>query len=348
MPQTMQAIQKPAAASGFALIEAERPEPGPDDVLIQVSLASICGTDLHITQWDEWSASRIKPPLIYGHEFCGVVAAIGRNVDNVKVGDFVSAEMHLPCRTCRQCMTGNFHICEKVEIVGIDRNGCFANYVVIPRWQIIKLPASITPEVGACLDSLGNAVHAVSKGNVSGKTVYVVGCGPIGLFSIRVSKALGATRVFASDISPYRLEMAKTAGATHVLDARECNPSDWMLEATQGRGVDVVLEMSGNERAINDAFQGLALGGTMVLLGIPQGNVSLNLNRDVIFKEATVLGVNGREMFQTWFLMLELLESGRLNIDFIMTHRFALSEFETAIELIASGKSGKILLEPSF
>jgi threonine 3-dehydrogenase len=342
----MKAIQKPEAASGFKLGEVPIPEIGPNDVLIKVSLASICGTDLHITNWDEWSASRIKPPMVYGHEFCGVVESVGNQVENVAPGDFVSAEMHIPCDVCYQCRIGKFHICENVKIAGIDMDGCYAQFIKLPKRQVLRLPSTLTPEYGACLDSMGNAVHAVSKGDVSGKTVLVVGCGPIGLFSIRVAFALGATRVYASDISPYRLEMAKKAGATAVFDARDVVVSEAIKPLTQGLGVDVVLEMSGSGPALNDAFKGLKLGGTVVLLGIPKGKVELDITENIIFKEAKVLGVNGREMFQTWFLMLELLESGKLDIDFIITHRFPLEEFGKAIELIAQGNSGKILLEP--
>ncbi|MBY0402370.1 MAG: L-threonine 3-dehydrogenase [Cyanobacteria bacterium] len=344
--QQMKAIRKSSPSAGFELVDVNRPEIGPDEVLIKVSLASICGTDLHITNWDEWSASRIKPPLIYGHEFCGIVEAVGETVENVAPGDFVSAEMHLPCGVCYQCMTGKFHICENVKIAGIDLDGCYAEYLKLPKRQIFKLPKSMSPAYGACLDSLGNAVHAVSKGNVSGKSVLVVGCGPIGLFSIRVAMALGATRVYASDISPYRLEMAEKAGATQVFAAHQTKVSDEIKKLTQGHGVDVVLEMSGSDIAINDGFKALKLGGTMVMLGIPKGKVTLDITQDVIFKEATIVGVNGREMFQTWFLMLELLESGKLDIDFIITHRFPLAEFGKAIELVALGNSGKILLEP--
>jgi threonine 3-dehydrogenase len=344
--ETMKAIQKPTAEAGFKLTQVKVPEIGKNDVLIKVSLASICGTDLHITNWDEWSASRIKPPLVYGHEFCGVVEAVGEQVENVAPGDFVSAEMHIPCDVCYQCRIGKFHICENVKIAGIDLDGCYAEFIKLPKRQVLKLPKSLTPEYGACLDSMGNAVHAVSKGDVSGKTVLVVGCGPIGLFSIRVAFALGATRVYASDISPYRLDMARKAGATQVFDAKNTIVSQELKTLTDGLGVDVVLEMSGSGPGLDDAFKGLKLGGTVVLLGIPKGRVEIDITSNIIFKEAKVLGVNGREMFQTWFLMLELLESGKLDIDFIITHRFPLEEFGKAIELIAQGNSGKILLEP--
>lgn len=342
----MKAIQKPTAEAGFVLADLERPTYGTDDVLIKVRLASICGTDLHITQWDQWSASRIQPPLVYGHEFCGFVEAVGDRVTHVKPGDYVSAEMHIPCEVCYQCMVGNRHICEHVKIAGIDLDGCYAGYIVLPKNQVIQLPLTLPPEYGACLDSLGNAVHAVSKGNVSGKSVLITGCGPIGLFSIAVANALGATRVYASDVSEYRLDLARKAGCTLAFKADEVDVRQRILEETQGRGVDVVLEMSGSPLALNSAFEALGRGGTMVLLGIPKSTVELDITNHIIFKEAKVIGVNGREIFKTWFLMLELLESGRLKIDDIITHRFRLDQFGEAIALVGSGKTGKVLLEP--
>ncbi|MBX2859922.1 MAG: L-threonine 3-dehydrogenase [Vampirovibrio sp.] len=344
--QTMLAVQKPAAEPGFHLVQAPIPEIGPEDVLVKVSLASICGTDLHITEWDNWSASRIKPPLIYGHEFCGVVEAVGKDVKKFHPGMRVSAEMHVPCRHCRQCMTGNLHICEQVQILGVDGDGCFAQYVKIPRLQLVTLPPEVSDEYGACLDSLGNAVHAVSRAEVSGKAVHIVGCGPVGLFAIKVAHALGATRVFASDVVPYRLELAEKAGADAVFDASKTTVSAEILAATKGMGADVVLEMSGNPHALKDGLTGLKNAGTVVLFGIFGQPVPVNLNQDIIFKEAQVIGVNGRRMFDTWILMLDLLEAKKIDIDFMLTHRFDLSDFGKAIELIGSGHSGKILLKP--
>ncbi len=342
----MKAIQKPRPEAGFVVADLNRPDVGPDDVLIKIKLASICGTDLHITLWDEWSASRIQPPLIYGHEFCGHVEAVGANVTQLKPGDYVSAEMHIPCKACYQCKIGNPHICDNVKIAGIDLNGCYAGYIVLPQEQVVKLPDTIPVEYGACLDSLGNAVHAVSKGNVSGKTVLITGCGPVGLFSVAVAKALGAVRIYASDISDYRLDLARKAGCTEALKADHVNIPEYLNKETQGRGVDVVLEMSGNPHALKQGFAALGRGGTMVLLGIPKSTVELDITNDIIFKEAKVLGVNGREIFRTWYLMLDLLASGKLNIDQIITHRYRLDQFGEAIDLVASGQSGKVLLEP--
>lgn len=344
--QTMKAICKPQAAEGFAYVDVEKPVPGPKEVLIRVSYASVCGTDFHITDWDEWSANRIKPPLVYGHEFCGIIEAVGDKVEGFAPGDYVSAEMHLPCGHCLQCQEGHKHICESVKIFGIDLPGCFAEFIRIPAKQVIKLPPSIKPEYGALLDSLGNSVHAVSKANVSGKTVHVVGCGPLGLFAIVVAKAMGALKVFASDVAPFRLDLARKAGADHVLAADKVKVSDEIRKLSDGHGADVVLEMSGSPLAINDSLKSLKLGGTVVLMGIPKGNVELDISRDVIFKEARVIGVNGRQIFQTWILMLDLLTAGKLDLDFIITHELPLSEFGQAMNLIREGNSGKILLKP--
>lgn len=342
----MKAIKKPSAAPGFELADVPVPEIGADDVLIKVKLASICGTDVHITQWDEWSASRIKPPLVYGHEFCGVIESVGGHVTHLKPGDYVSAEMHLTCGVCYQCMTGRGHICQDVKIAGIDRDGSYAEYIALPKTHIVPLPDSISPETGACLDSLGNAVHSVSRGDVSGKSVLVTGCGPIGLFSIAVAHALGATQVFASDISEFRLELAQKMGATRAFNPTKDDVPNEIREMTQGRGVDVVLEMAGNERALKTGFDSLTTGGTVILLGIPKAPVTVDISKDIIFKEAKVQGVNGRQIFQTWFLMLDLLTSGRLKLDPLFTHHLPLSSFGEGIELVASGQTGKVFLTP--
>ncbi len=342
----MKAIQKQRPAPGFALAEVPIPSFCDHEIRIHVRQASICGTDVHITEWDDWSASRIKPPMIYGHEFCGVVDAVGKGVTHVQPGDWVSAEMHIPCGTCRSCMIGKRHICNHLKIAGIDCDGCFAEYIVLPKEQVIRMPEGISPAYGACLDSLGNAVHAVAKGNVSGKSVLVSGCGPIGLFSIAVAKALGASRVYGTDIRSYRLNLASQMGADQVFDASEGNPTERIQAATHGSGPEVVLEMSGNPHALRQGFEALARGGTMVLLGIPHGPVELDVTNAIIFKEATVLGINGREMFQTWLLMLELLETGRLILDPVITHHLPLEAFGDAMKLVASGQSGKVILTP--
>lgn len=342
----MKAIQKTTAAQGFDVIDAPVPTLNTGEVLIKVLKTSICGTDLHITLWDDWSANRLKPPIIFGHEFCGTVEAIADGVTRVAVGDYVSAEMHHIEPTDAQIANNDLHSAQNGRIFGVDVQGCFATYIKLPQWQLVKLPSSIKPEVGACLDSLGNGLHAVSKGNVQGKSVLVTGCGPIGLFAIASAKAMGATVVYASDISPYRKQLATQAGAAEVFDPSEVTVSQEVLSRTDNKGIDVVLEMSGNGHAIKDAFVSLKTGGTYVMMGIPGKPVELDLNTEIIFKEAHVIGCNGREIFKTWDLMLELLTSGRLNIDFILTHHLPLTSFGDGIELLKAGQCGKVILTP--
>lgn len=344
---TMKAIKKSVAAPGFELAQIPVPSIGPDEVLIKVAYASVCGTDVHITDWDPWSAGRIKPPLTYGHEFCGHIHQVGEQVTHLKPGDFVSAEMHIACGVCDQCMSGQPHICQHLQIAGVDRDGSYAEYIALPKRQVVKLPASIPPHIASCLDAVGNAVYSVSKGEVSGKTVLITGCGPIGLFCIAVAKALGASRVIATDLSPFRLDLAQKMGATLVVNPKETDLAVLLDQHLSGRGVDVVLEMSGSGVALNQGFKVLKPGGRMVLLGLPGRPVEVDLANDVILKEITVVGVHGRQMFATWLLMLELLDSGTLNLEPIFTHRMGLSEFGQAIDLMRSGQAGKIVLDPT-
>jgi threonine 3-dehydrogenase len=345
-PGKMWAIRKPEAKPGFSREQIDIPAIGADEVLVKVAHASVCGTDLHITQWDAWSAGRITPPLTYGHEFAGVVVTTGDRVEDFAEGDRVSAEMHLSCGQCRACRTGKAHICKKVQIFGVDLNGCFADYIALPAKQLVKLPPDFPLDIGACLDSLGNAVHTVTQGDVSGKQVLITGCGPIGLFAIRVAKALGAVKVYASDLSEYRREMAILAGADAILNPKMQPVSQTIKDLTRGDGVDVVLEMSGSQAAILDGLASLTSGGKLVLLGLPSQPITLDMNEHLIFRELSITGVHGRQMFETWFLMLELLSSGQLNIDFMLTHRFALSQFGEAMELVATGQTGKVILTP--
>lgn len=340
----MKTIQKTTATEGFEVVEATIPTIQPNEALIKVSKASICGTDLHITQWDSWSASRIKPPMIFGHEFCGIVEQVGADVTDITVGDYVSAEMHLID------VQSNGHGLPKLVdtgvIFGVDKPGCFAEYIALPVQQLVKLPDNISPEVGACLDSLGNATYAVTQGDVNGKTILITGCGPIGLYSIPVAKALGATQVFASDVTPYRLDLARKANADLVIDASQQVVSDAVKDATQGDGVDVVIDMSGNPRAIQDGFEALKKGGTFVMLGIPPGPIELDINRLIIFKQARIIGVNGRQIFKTWDIMLDLLNSGQLDISFIITHQLPLEDFGQGIAEMTQGNAGKVILTP--
>ena len=333
-------------AKGLQMDTVAVPAIGPTDVLVGVKAASICGTDLHIYGWDRWSQGRIKPPLTLGHEFCGNVERVGDEVTAVKPGDFVSAEMHVNCGHCRQCRLGQSHICQNLRIIGIDQDGAFADFVKIPGSNIIKLDPSIPEHYGAILDPLGNAVHAVLAGPIAGQTVLVTGCGPIGLMSIAVAKACGSSTVFATETNEARRAMAKKMGADVVLNPKTEDAMKRILAETGGTGVDALLEMSGNPQAIQQGFEALRAGGRASLLGIPTENVPLDLVNDVIFKGATVQGIYGRRMYETWVQMTALLKAGRLNLESLFGQRAPLANFESAFAKLQEGLPGKILLYP--
>jgi threonine 3-dehydrogenase len=312
-------------------------------VLVRVLAASVCGTDLHIFNWDPWAQGRIKPPLIPGHEFSGAVAGVGAGVTAVKEGDFVSAEMHVACGKCLQCRIGQAHICQHVKILGVDANGAFASYVIIPETNIWKLSPTIPRDWCSLLDPLGNAVHTVLAGDIAARTALVTGCGAIGLFSIAVAKACGAAKVFAVEVNAHRRAVAATMGADLVLDPATDNVEEQILEATAGTGVDVLLEMSGHPTAIEQGFSLLRTGGRASLLGIPSKPMEMDLAREIIFKGATVQGINGRKMYETWFQMEALLASGKLNLEPVITHRLKLSEFTRAMGFLKSGEAIKVV-----
>jgi threonine 3-dehydrogenase len=344
---TMKALRKMQAGRGLSMETAPVPAIGPADVLVRVKTASICGTDLHIYGWDRWSQGRIKPPLTLGHEFCGVVESVGEEVTAVKAGDFVSAEMHVNCGHCHQCRLGEAHICQNLRIIGIDQDGAFAEFVKIPASNIWKLDAAIPEHYGAILDPLGNAVHTVLAGPIAGQTVLVTGCGPIGLMSIAVAKACGSSTVFATETNENRRAMAKKMGADVVLNPAAEDAVARILAETNGTGVDVLLEMSGNPTAIQQGFKALRAGGRASLLGIPTENVPLDLVNDVIFKGATVQGIYGRRMYGTWVQMTALLKAGRLNLEPLFGEREPLEKFENAFAKLQGGLAGKILLFPN-
>ena len=344
---TMQAIVKTEPKPGAQLREVPAPEIGPKDVLVRVRAASVCGTDLHIYRWDRWSAHRIHPPLIFGHEFCGVVEKVGAEVSTVREGDFVSAEMHLSCGRCFQCRTGQSHICQNVRIIGIDADGCFAEFVKIPESNIWKIDPAIPVDFAAVLDPLGNAVHTVLAGEVAGLSLAITGCGPIGLFAVAVARACGAFPIFASEPHPYRLKLAEKMGASVAIDPSKTDPVAAVLNETRGVGADVVLEMSGNPQAVRQAFQMLRRGGRISLLGIPSKPLELDLASDVIFKGASVQGINGRRVFETWYKMQALLKSGALNLAPLITDRIALADFKQGMELLLSGNASKVLMYPN-
>jgi len=346
MPATMKALRKTKAGKGLEMQAVPVPSIGPVDVLVRVKATSICGTDLHIYGWDRWSQGRIKPPVTLGHEFCGVVERVGEEVAAVNPGDFVSAEMHVNCGHCHQCRLGEAHICQNVRVIGIDQDGAFAEFVKIPATNIWRLDPAIPEHYGAILDPLGNAVHTVLAGEIAGRTALVTGCGPIGLMSIAVAKACGSSTVFATETNDHRRAMAKQMGADVVVNPADADAVKKILEATGGTGVDVLLEMSGNATAIQQGFKALRAGGRASLLGIPTENVPLDLVNDVIFKGATVQGIYGRRMYQTWVQMTALLKAGRVNIDPLFGERVALEKFEEAFAKLQNGLAGKILMYP--
>jgi threonine 3-dehydrogenase len=344
---TMKALRKMQAARGLSMECAPVPSIGAADVLVRVKTASICGTDLHIYGWDRWSQGRIKPPVTLGHEFCGVVERVGEDVTAVKPGDFVSAEMHVSCGHCHQCRMGEAHICQNLQIIGIDQDGAFAEFVKIPASNIWKLDPAIPEHYGAILDPLGNAVHTVLAGPIAGQTVLVTGCGPIGLMSIAVAKACGSSTVFATETNEQRRTMAKKMGAEVVVNPATEDAIQKILDATNGTGVDALLEMSGNPTAIQQGFKALRAGGRASLLGIPTENVPLDLVNDVIFKGATVQGIYGRRMYATWVQMTALLKAGRVNLEPLFGEREPLDKFESAFAKLQGGLAGKILLYPN-
>ncbi|MBZ5703061.1 MAG: L-threonine 3-dehydrogenase [Acidobacteriia bacterium] len=347
MSTTMKTLRKMQAGRGLSLESAPVPAIGPGDVLVRVKAASICGTDLHIYGWDRWSQGRIKPPVTLGHEFCGIVERVGEEVAAVKAGDFVSAEMHVNCGHCHQCRLGQAHVCQNVRVIGIDWDGAFAEFVRIPASNIWKLDPAIPEHYAAILDPLGNAVHTVLAGAIAGQTVLVTGCGPIGLMSIAVAKACGCATVLATEVNEHRRGLAVKMGADVVLNPAAEDVVARVRAETGGTGVDALLEMSGHPAAIAQGFQALRAGGRASLLGIPTEPVTLDLVNDVIFKGATVQGIYGRRMYDTWMQMTALLKSGRVNLDPLFGERLPLEQFESAFSKLQSGHAGKILLYPN-
>lgn len=347
MPNTMLAVVKPEAAAGADVREVKIPGFARTDVLVKVKVASICGTDLHIYEWDRWAQGRIHPPLIPGHEFCGEVVAYGNEVTSVKEGDFVSAEMHVACGKCLRCRTGEAHICQNVKIIGVDTDGAFAEYVVIPESNIWKLDPAIPQEYASILDPLGNAVHTVLAGEIAAKTVAITGCGPSGLFAIAVARAVGAAQVYAIEVNQHRRNIAAQMKADLALDPSREDVTSIVLERTGGLGVDVVLEMAGHPSAIRTAFDIVRRGGRISLLGLTSKPVSLNFSEDIIFKGITIQGINGRRMYQTWYQMTALLKAGKLDLHPVITDRISMKDFSQGMERLKTGEASKILVYPN-
>lgn len=345
----MRALVKTAPAPGLTAMTRPDPTPGPYDAVVRVKATSLCGTDAHIYNWDPWAHSRIHPPRIIGHEMCGDVVAIGPEVTLVKVGDYVAAESHITCGHCFQCRTGQAHVCRNYRILGVDRDGSFADYVCLPENVLWQTPASLPPQFASVQEPLGNAVDAALAEDLTGHTVLITGCGPTGLFSAAVARTAGAATIIASDVSDYRLDLAKQVGADYVLNANTHSPEQ-MLEAvheiTAGEGVDASLEMSGHPSALHLAFAAAKNGGRVTLFGIPTGPIAFDLANEIIFKGIRVHGITGRHLFSTWYRLAGLFKAG-LNIAPVITHTLPMNDYAKGFELINAGQCGKVVLFPS-
>jgi threonine 3-dehydrogenase len=349
MAEKMRALLKKKPGPGLEMDLVDIPHPGPNEILVKVRATSICGTDVHIYKWDAWAQSRIKPPLIIGHEFCGEVVEVGKEVKSIKVGDFISAESHIPDYTCPVCRKGQPHICQNLKILGVDTNGSFAEYVVIPEICAWKSDPNLDPAIASIQEPLGNAVYAVLAEPISGKTVAVFGDGPAGNNAVAVAKAAGAGTIFQIGKHRSRLEIGRKMGADFSINVAEGqDPVKIILEKTEGVGVDVVLEMAGSQQALEQGFAVLRKGGRFTAFGIPSDKVSLDWANALIFKGAHVIGINGRLMWETWYQMAELLKSGKLDPSPIITHKIPLDNFEEGFRLLTSPERdvGKVVMFP--
>jgi threonine 3-dehydrogenase len=342
----MRAIVKTSPGPGLEMADVPIPTPGPSDVLIQVKATSICGTDMHIRDWDPWAQTHVRAPLTVGHELCGIVVDRGPTADGPEIGDLVSVESHVVCGQCRFCRTGKGHLCENTQILGVHRDGVYAEYVAVPAINAWPDPPDMPYSIASLQENFGNAVHTVSVANISGRKVLVTGCGPVGVMAIAAARALGARAVYATDVSDYRLEMARALGAEHTWNPRRDQVVELGMEATDGEGVDVLLEMSGAPSAIQEGFSLLKPGGEAALLGLSSGPIPFDLDDNIVFKGATVHGVIGRKLWDTWYEMRGLLRAGAVDLGPLVTHRFALDDFEKAFDLMASGECGKVVMFP--
>ena len=339
----MRALVKAKAEPGIWMQDIPRPEPGHNDVLIKIRKTAICGTDMHIYNWDEWAARTIPVPMAVGHEYVGIVEAVGSEVQGVQPGDRVSGEGHLTCGHCRNCRAGRRHLCRNTVGVGVNRQGCFGEYLCIPASNVFKLPDAISDEVASILDPLGNAVHTALSFDLVGEDVLITGAGPIGIMAVAIARHVGARHVVITDVNDYRLELARQMGATRTVNVSRQTLDEVMQELEMQEGFDVGLEMSGNPQAFRDMLRTLHHGGSVALLGIPPGEMAIDWNQ-VIFKGLTIKGIYGREMFETWYKMASMLQSG-LDVTPVITHRFAANDYLEGFRTMGSGQSGKVILD---
>jgi threonine 3-dehydrogenase len=345
MPEMMRAIVKPSRGPGAELRDVPVPEVGPRDVLIKVRAASICGTDLHIYKWDTLMEETFgETPMVFGHEYCGDVIAVGEGVRRVEVGDFVSGETHIACGRCYLCRTGQQHICPDTELVGVMRPGCFAEYVAIPEENVWINPPDMPVDIATIQEPFGNAVQTVLSGDIAGRSTLVMGCGPIGLFAVAIAKASGAAPIWAVDINEYRLELARKLGATHVIDSRERDPVALIRSQTEGVGCDVAIEMSGAPVGVRQAFEALRPGGRISILVLPSEPMEFDISNLIVLKAAEVHGIYGRKMYDTWYQTRALLGHGLVDVRPLITHHMALEDFEEGINLLMGGEAAKIIL----
>jgi threonine 3-dehydrogenase len=343
----MKAVMKPDRSPGAEVREIDPPSIGDQDILLEVKAAAICGTDVHIYEWTKYAQDHVTPPMVFGHEFCGEVVEVGSQVTKVQPGDLVAGETHIPCGHCFQCETGNRHICENMAIVGVHSEGAFAEYAKLPEACAWQIPKDRSPELGAIMEPMGVATHGVLVDRVDGRSVVVFGCGPIGLFGIGVADACGASQLFAVEVNQPRLEMAPSmASDVRMINPKKEDTVEAILDATDGRGVDVVIELTGNPVATQQAFKVLRKGGRISLVGLPSEPITLDVVDAIIYREAKVYGTTGRLMWDTWWNMERLLASGKLDPMPVITHRLGLEDIDEAIDLAKSGRAGKILLLP--
>ncbi len=344
----MKAVIKPAPGPGLALDETRpQPRPGPGEALIEVRVTTVCGSDLHLEAWDDWAASHLKPPMTIGHEMCGVVRELGPGAAGVKVGDFVSVETHFVCGVCKPCRTGNAHVCRNLKILGVDVDGSYAQFAAVPATNCWVNDPGLKPEWASLQEPFGNAVDTVFAEEISGKSVLLTGCGPIGLMGVAIARAGGADQVIAVDTNPERLALAKKMGADAVLNPASDDVAAAVLARTRGEGADALLEFSGAAPALQSGLAALAPAGRVSLLGLHKHDVSLNLNRDVIMRGVRVHGVCGRRLYATWYKTRALLESGKIDLDPLVSLRLPLTDYARGFSEFKAGRALKVALFPN-
>ncbi|MFH1760238.1 MAG: L-threonine 3-dehydrogenase [bacterium] len=340
---TMKALVKKKAEPGLWLEDVPVPQPGPNDVLIKINKTAICGTDVHIYKWDEWARKTIKVPMVIGHEFVGTIREIGPNVHDFNIGDIVSGEGHLVCGRCRNCLAGRRHLCPNTSGVGVNREGAFAEYLCIPVTNVWYCDPGIPTDVLSCFDPLGNATHTALSFDVFGEDVLITGAGPIGIMAAAMCRHAGARYVVITDINPYRLELAKKVGVKRAVNVTREKIEDVKEELGMKEGFDVGLEMSGSGKAFKSMLDNMCHGGKISLLGILEPDTAINWD-SVVFNSLTIKGIYGREMYETWYKMTSMIQTG-LDISPIITHRFRYQLFEEGFDVMSSGKSGKVVLD---